>query len=370
MSSIDKERLAASVVMIGFEGTHPSEGLRQLIRSGAAGAIFMRRNVTTPAATFDLSAELRAVAGRPFLVSVDQEGGRVARLREGFTALPPLRRIGQTKDPATARQMGQILGRECRAVGFDLDFAPVIDVDSNPQNPVIGDRSFGPDPSECARLGAAMIVGLQQESIAACAKHFPGHGDTHQDSHLELPRVSHDLARLRAIELPPFRAAVQTGVATLMTAHVIIDALDSVLPATLSPRTLTTLRDEIGFQGVMISDDLEMAAISDRFAISEAAWRAVAAGCDLLLVCHRADRQWEAVEGLCHWAETSAANLERLRQASERVTQLAAKLAPSIARTFEANALRRPDALAFAGRFAAEASHDPTERPLPDASEI
>jgi len=368
MSSSDNQRLAASVVMIGFEGTRPNESVRELIRAGAAGAIFMRRNVTTPAATFALSTELRAIAGRPFLVSVDQEGGRVARLREGFTSLPSLRQIGQTKDPETARQMGQILGRECRAVGFDLDFAPVVDVDSNPQNPVIGDRSFGPDPTECARFGVAMILGLQQESIAACAKHFPGHGDTHLDSHLELPRVAHDLARLRAIELPPFRAAVQSGVATLMTAHVVIDALDPELPATLSSRTLPELRAEIGFEGVMISDDLEMAAISDRFSISEAAGRAVAAGCDLLLVCHRADRQWEAVEGLCRWAEKSAANHDRLRQASERVLRLAGKLAPSVAKSYEASALRRPDALAFAERFARDASHGPTERPPPDAA--
>jgi beta-N-acetylhexosaminidase len=138
MLSIELERLAASVVIFGFEGDHPSEETRRLIRLGTAGAILMRRNVVTPAQTFALNTELRAIAGRPFLMSVDQEGGRVARLREGFTPLPSLRQIGETKDPEMARRMGHILGRECRAVGFDLDFAPVVDVDSNPQNPVIG----------------------------------------------------------------------------------------------------------------------------------------------------------------------------------------------------------------------------------------
>ncbi len=360
MLAIDKERLAASVVIFGFEGTRVSEGVSDLIRLGAAGVILMRRNVTLPAETFALNADLRARANRPFLVTVDQEGGRVARLREGFTPLPSLRRIGESKDPENARQMGRILGRECHAVGFDLDFAPVVDVDSNPRNPVIAERSFGSDPLECARFGAAMIGGLQ-ETIAACAKHFPGHGDTHQDSHLDLPRIHHSLSRLRAIELPPFRAAVAAGVATVMTAHVVIEALDPDLPATLSPRTLPALREEVGFKAVMISDDLEMAAIADRFSMSEAASRAVGAGCDLLLVCHRADRQLEAIEGLCRWAEESTSNLERLRQASERVRRLAEGSAPSVATTFEPAALRRPDALAFAELFAGKISRDPTE---------
>jgi beta-N-acetylhexosaminidase len=361
MRSSDTEDLAASVVVIGFEGTRPDQAVGEFIRRGVAGVILMRRNVGTPAGTFALTAELRAKAGHPFLVSIDQEGGRVARLREGFTPLPSLRRIGATQDPEAARRMGRILGRECRSVGIDLDFAPVVDVDSNPRNPVIGDRSFGPDPEECARMGAAMIQGLQAEAIAACAKHLPGHGDTHQDSHLELPRVAHDLERLRSFELPPFRAAVEAGVATLMTAHVVIDALDPGWPVTLSSKALPRLRSEIGFAGVMISDDLEMAAITEHYPIHEAAWRAIAAGCDLLLVCHRADRQQEAIEGLCRWAEGSQANLGRLRQASERVRQLAARLAPGVAKSFDPGALRQPEALAFSEQFAVEATTDPTE---------
>jgi beta-N-acetylhexosaminidase len=146
-----------------------------------------------------------------------------------------------------------------------------------------------------------------------------------------------------------------------MTAHVVIEALDRELPATLSSKTLPRLRDEIGFEGVLISDDLEMAAIADRFSISEAASKAVAAGCDLLLVCHRADRQREAVQGLCHWAEQSASHMDRLRQASEQVRLLAARLAPFVAKTFDPSALRQPEALAFAQHFAGEASRDPTE---------
>src|SRR5581483_10461047 len=242
MSVASHERLAASVLMFGFEGTRPDMHARELIGRGAAGVILMRRNVGTPGETFELTAQLKATAGRPFLISVDQEGGRVARLRDGFTPLPPLRRIGQAADADAARRMGSILGEECRAVGIDLDFAPVVDVDSNPANPVIGDRSFGSDPALCARLGAAMIAGLQEASVAACAKHFPGHGDTNQDSHTDLPSISHGLQRLRSVELVPFRAAVEAGVATLMTAHIVLEALDDHLPATLSPTALAGLR--------------------------------------------------------------------------------------------------------------------------------
>jgi beta-N-acetylhexosaminidase len=349
-------------MMFGFDGLQPPANALELIRGGAAGAILMKRNVARPADVFALNQELRAVADRPFLVGLDQEGGRVARLRDGFTRLPALREIGRTRDPESALQMGRILGRECRAVGFDLDFAPVVDVDSNPRNPVIGDRSFGNDPAECGRLGAAMIAGIQ-ESIAACAKHFPGHGDTHQDSHLDLPRLSHDLARLRAIELPPFHAAVEAGVATLMTAHVVIETLDPELPATLSTRVLPRLRAEIGFEGVMVSDDLEMAAIADRFAMEEAAARAVEAGCDLLLVCHRCDRQQAAIAGISRWAERNVGNRDRLREASGRVARLAATYARSLAPIFEPGALRTAEALAFAERFAGETRSDPTERP-------
>jgi len=371
MSASDNERLAASVVMVGFEGTEAGADIREMARRGIAGAILMRRNVVTPAQTFALNAELHACAPHPFLISVDQEGGRVARLHDGFTRLPALRRIGQTGDPEAARQMGRLLGRECRAVGIDLDLAPVVDVDSNPRNPVIGDRSFSPDPLECARMGAAMIEGLQAESVAACAKHLPGHGDTRQDSHLELPRVEHDLERLRSIELVPFRRAVEAGVATIMTAHVVVEALDPRLPVTVSRKALRSLREEIGFSGVLISDDLEMAAIADGFSTSEAAWRAVDAGCDLLLVCHRADRQMEAIAGLCRWAEESSENLERLREASTRVRELARRFVPERAQRFEPGALRQPDALAFAQRFSLESSPDPTEpearRPGPDS---
>ena len=363
MSPNDLDRLAASVVMFGFDGTTLPESATALIVRGAAGAILFKRNITTPRATHALTESLRELAGRPVLLSVDQEGGRVARLREGFTQLPPLRRIGETSDSATAERVGRILGRECRAAGFDLNFAPVVDVDSNPNNPVIGDRSFGRDPALSGRLGAALITGLQSQGVAACAKHFPGHGDTHQDSHHALPRLSHDLARLRAVELPPFRAAVAAGVATLMTAHVVFEALDPDQPATLSRATLEPLRRELGFEGVMVSDDLEMAAVADRYDASQAASLALMAGCDLLLVCHRPDRQLAAITALRELAETSTAGRARLAQASARVQALAHRFAAAPGQAFDPSQLRRPDDLDFAASLSMVAGHDPTEVP-------
>ncbi len=359
------DRLAASVVMFGFDGLTPPAEATALTHRGAAGAILFKRTVGAPAETFALTEALRVNAPGPFLLGVDQEGGRVARLREGYTRLPPLRRLGERGDPTLAEAMGRILGRECRATGFDIDFAPVLDVDSNPLNPVIGDRSFGRSPALCAALGVAMIRGLQGEGVAACGKHFPGHGETHQDSHKALPRLAHTLKRLEEIELVPFRAAVKAGVASLMTAHVVFEAVDPELPATLSRKALAGLRARIGFDGPLISDDLEMAAVADAMDVADAGVLAIDAGCDLLLVCHRADRQHAVIEALRRYAERGSTERARLTEASRRVASLAGKYARAKGSRFEPTALRRADALAFQEAFADQAAakdKDPTER--------
>ena len=188
---------------------------------------------------------------------------------------------------------------ELRAVGFGLDLAPVVDVDTNPGNPVIGDRSFSSDAEVVARLGAIWIEAMQKHGVAACAKHFPGHGDTSEDSHHELPVLPHGLDRLHAVELPPFRAAIEAGVAAIMSAHVLFEAVDPGVPATLSPNVLQgILREEFGFEGAIISDDLEMEAIAGRMDVGDAAVRAVEAGVDLVLCCHREDRQRRVLEAL------------------------------------------------------------------------
>jgi beta-N-acetylhexosaminidase len=213
-----------------------------------------------------------------------------------------------------------------RAVNVDFDFAPVLDVDTNPANPVIADRSLGATPDVVARLGVAVLRGIQSAGVAACGKHFPGHGDTSQDSHVDLPTLGHSLERLRAVELGPFRAAVDAGVASVMTAHVIFQPLDAKYPATISRHALDgILRDEMRFDGVVVSDDLEMKAIAEHYGLEEAVVRGANAGVDLFLVCHHADVQAKAIELLARAVRRGHVSEARVAEALRRVDALTAQ---------------------------------------------
>jgi beta-N-acetylhexosaminidase len=230
-----------------------------------------------------------------------------------------MRVLGEIGDLDLIRRAGRAVAVELAAVGFNLDFAPVLDVDSNPQNPVIGDRSFSRDPAVVARAGVAFFQGLREAGVLGCGKHFPGHGDTSVDSHFDLPVIAHDRARLDAVELVPFRAAAGAGIASMMTAHVVCEGLDPSVPATLSHKICTTLlRGEIGFWGVLFSDDLEMAAVAARYTVEESAVAAVRAGCDALLVCKSEDLADRAHEALVKEAEKDPAFRRRCAEAVER----------------------------------------------------
>ncbi|MGC4118254.1 MAG: beta-N-acetylhexosaminidase [Myxococcales bacterium] len=366
---MDLKKLAASVVVIGFDGQEPTAEARELIAQGIGGAILFKRNVGAPAQTAALCSELKQAAKRPFLLCVDQEGGRVARLRGGsFTEVPSMRSIGSRSDEALAQDVGRLLAREVRAAGFDVDFAPVLDVDTNPANPVIGDRSLAREAEAVAKLGVALAKGIESESVASCGKHFPGHGDTAQDSHLTLPRLPHDMRRLREVELVPFAAYAKARLASIMTAHVVFEALDPEIPATFSAKVLTELlRKELRFEGVIVSDDLEMKAVADRYGMDEAAVRSVAAGVDLLLVCHKAERQQKVIDALAREAETSPAFRKRLEDAARRVGDLRARFAAPPRPVAEALAiLETPEHRALALRVrnagALATGVDPTSR--------
>lgn len=279
---------AMRLAFVGFEGLDPPHWLRRAIVAGTVGGVVLfRRNFEDAAQARDLVATLHGLApsDAPLTVSIDEEGGRVQRLREWWTAWPAMRRVGEHDDAARTREFAAALGRELADLRIDLDFAPVVDVDTNPANPVIGDRSFGRTPDHVARHAVPFIAGLQSAGVAACAKHFPGHGDADVDSHHALPRLRHDLARLRAVELPPFRAAIEAGVASVMTAHVLLPALDAERPATLSPAVMRLLRGDLGFDGLVFSDDMDMRAVADRWPARDAALAALRAGVDVLLVC-------------------------------------------------------------------------------------
>ncbi|MFM7141362.1 MAG: beta-N-acetylhexosaminidase [Alphaproteobacteria bacterium] len=280
------------LVVTGLDGPRlDARSRRRLERLAPGGVILFRRNVVDPEQVRALTREVRAVLGPRAIVSLDQEGGRVQRLRAPFGEWPPMRRIGAAGSTALSREVGRALGREVAAAGFDCDFAPVLDVDSNPSNPVIGDRSFHRDPATAARLALAFAAGLRDAGVIACGKHFPGHGDTELDSHLALPVVRRSARVLDRVELAPFRAAIRARLPMLMTAHVVYTALDPDLPATLSPAILRDLlRDRLRFRGVVVSDDLGMHALDAFGPLADRGAAAISAGCDLLLACGSLDQ--------------------------------------------------------------------------------
>ncbi|MEY2716783.1 MAG: hypothetical protein RIT24_3126 [Planctomycetota bacterium] len=327
MHARDAEALVRPLLWIGFDGKIPTPEAARLIHEGVSGVILFARNVGSSDETRALIRELKSIAPGPLLLSVDQEGGRVARLTEGFEAFPPMRELGE-RSPDEVRAIGRRLGAQVRGAGFDINLAPVVDVDSNPANPVIGNRSFSRDPQVVAALGASMIAGLQ-EHVAACAKHFPGHGDTDKDSHYDLPRLPHALERLRACELVPFKAAVKAGVACVMTTHVVFDALDPGVAATMSAPAIRLLREEVGFGGVCVSDCLEMKAISEHFGCGKAAVRAIAAGVDALLVSHTPDAQHEVIDALAAAVIDGRIPEARVLEARSRLERLASAHARS-----------------------------------------
>ncbi|HEX2697069.1 MAG TPA: glycoside hydrolase family 3 N-terminal domain-containing protein [Anaerolineales bacterium] len=253
--------------------------------------LFRSLNIENPNQVRQLTGAFQDVAhqiGLPrLLIAADQEGGQLMALGEGMTQLPGNMALGATRDSSLARRAGEVLGRELAALGINVNYAPCVDVNVNPQNPVVGTRSFGEDPKTVAQLSAAMIEGIQSQGVAATAKHFPGHGDTSSDSHRGLPVVPHSLNRLRSVEFPPFDAAIRAGAKVIMTAHLALPVIDGVNapPATLSASVLKgLLRGELGFGGVIVTDAMDMHAISQGDRLGESAVRAAQAGADLLLI--------------------------------------------------------------------------------------
>ncbi|MEV1144227.1 glycoside hydrolase family 3 N-terminal domain-containing protein, partial [Micromonospora sp. NPDC049799] len=277
--------LAAAVLQPGFVGTTPPPWVCRWLGEGLGSVVLFARNVVDPEQVAALTATLRAE--RPdVIVAIDEEAGDVTRIESARgSSRPGNLALGAIDDPALTEEVARDLGTDLAALGVTLDYAPDADVNSNPDNPVIGVRAFGAEPTLVARHTAAWVRGLQAGGVAACAKHFPGHGDTRVDSHHDLPRITADRARLDAVELAPFRAAVAAGVQAVMTGHLLVPALDPELPATLSSRILTgLLRDELGFSGVVVTDAVEMRAVADRYGFTGAAVRALAAGADAICV--------------------------------------------------------------------------------------
>ena len=301
----ERKRWAAQRLILGFEGVSPSADFKAFVAEAApAGFILFARNIEEPAQVAELNRELASMVPEhaPALLSVDQEGGRGLRVRD--TPWPPMRWLGNIDDVQLTQQTAAAMGAELRAMGFNLDWAPCADVDSNPDNPVIGDRSFSRDPDVVSRHVMAFLNGLHQVGVMGSVKHFPGHGDTNLDSHLDLPVVDKDVGDLEHLELAPFKAAVQHGAELVMSAHVMFPALDESVPATMSSPILRGwLREKLGYSGVLVSDDMEMGAVRGRYPLEQQLDMATRASMDLFLMCKSLDLQVEAWETLIRLSE-------------------------------------------------------------------
>ena len=319
-SAIQARREACELLCIGIAGTELLEQEAVLLAGGVRNVILFARNYRDSSQLTQLAADIRVAAQGPVLISVDQEGGRVQRFCGApFPDQPAARDLGHQGENAVAKWTRET-ALALRACGVNMNLAPVLDVDSNPKNPVIGDRSLSRDANVVAQLGAACVQAMQGCGVAACGKHFPGHGDTDVDSHFDLPKLTHSLTRLEQLEFVPFRAAIKANIAAIMSAHVVFEAIDPHVPGTLSARVITgLLRDALGFDGLILTDDLEMKAVADRFEIGDAAVRAVEAGCDILLVCKNLPVQIQAIDGLSRAIASGRISQERLAQSRRRL---------------------------------------------------
>jgi len=326
MTTIREIREAlGQMLTIGFKGTKPTPFVKRFFESGGGGGVILfRRNLGSAVEIMELNRQLRAMSPRsiPYLM-VDQEGGPVMRLREVATQVPAMGKVGAFPGVDEARQAGEILGKEVRALGFNVNCAPVLDVDSNPENPIIGERSFSSDPNRVGHLGEAFIRGIESQSVLSCGKHFPGHGDTTVDSHLDLPVLDHNQERLDRIELVPFKHVINNAPpALIMTAHILLPAFDGDHPATLSKHVIPTLlREQLGYRGVVITDDLEMKAVDDRYDMREVVRLGLEADVDVFLICHEEEKQELALDTLHKLLVDGDVSKERLQASLERIAR-------------------------------------------------
>ncbi len=346
MGISDAERAVGPLVVGAIDALEPTEGTLELLRAGALGGFTLfRRNITGDLNQLRVrNAALHAASPRPLVLAIDQEGGRVARLREApIVQLPSARELSERFSEAMLTALGLEVGHQLVALGFTMNFAPVLDLHSEPTNPIIGDRAFGIDAASATAKALAFARGMRDAGLGICGKHFPGHGATTADSHLELPYIDAPLEVLATREFAPFREAAKQGIDALMSAHVVYRAIDS-LPATLSrPIATTLLRDEMTFSGVLFSDDLRMKALNG--APEETAVASIAAGCDAVLVCEDEALVRRVVARLAAEYESSDEFRARCMQARERFDALANryKCAASVDAPTLGAALRRSE---------------------------
>jgi len=312
------------LMMAGFEGLAPSDEIRHLIQAyDLGGVILFSRNIQDPLQCAALTQSLQELSDKPLLIAIDQEGGRVSRLPPPFTPFPSARQWAKKGSLRWTYSLARAMALELGVVGINMNMAPVLDVDTCPDNPIIGDRSFGADPKQVADHAIPMMLGLMDNRIIPCGKHFPGHGDTTSDSHFTLPRISHSMERLSEIELRPFMDAIAARIPALMTAHIQYDALDRRWPASLSSKIITDLlRKKLKYHAAILTDDLEMKGITGQWTVPQAAVQAIRAGSDMVLVCRSYPEQIAALEAIIHAVERGNISEVQVTQSVARLSRL------------------------------------------------
>ncbi len=315
------------MLMVGFYGLEAPEYLLEWLRQGRAGGVILfARNVESPAQLARLTRSLHEAAKYPLLIGIDQEGGTVARLRQQFSESPGAMALSAAVDgPELAERVSEMLAVEMSALGINWDFAPALDIAYNAANPAVGTRSFGTDSHRVAEMGGAAVRGFQRGGVAACAKHFPGLGNTAIDTHLALPVLDTSLEQLRKNDMQPFRTPIENGIASIMTTHTIFSALDAELPATLSPVIIQRLlREELHFKNVVASDCMEMKAIADHYTPGETATLGALAGLDIILFSHTRAMQEAAYDGLLEAVKSGRISMDIVEGANQRIAALKA----------------------------------------------
>ncbi|SFH86059.1 beta-N-acetylhexosaminidase [Collimonas sp. OK307] len=355
------QKKIGQLFMVGFDALEVNEGITRLIQQQKVGGIILfRRNMQTPGQVATLCRHLQEINAQvsdvPLLIALDQEGGMVMRIEQGVTPIPAAMAFQAAGSIQDCEALNHISGNEMRQIGINMFLAPVLDVNNNQQNPIIGVRAYGEEPESVIKYGMAAMRGLQSAGMIATAKHFPGHGDTSTDTHYAMSLVPHDKERLHAVELAPFKAAIAQGVNAIMTTHLAFPAIepDITVPATLSKAVLTDLlRDEMGFKGVIISDCLEMAAIFEGVGVARGAVATLQAGADIVLISHQETRQQAAIEAVVQAVEQGSISIERINDALQRVSQLKTINAVSEWRSTPTRpeGLRKPEALALARKL-------------------
>lgn len=317
------------LLIIGIRGTSLTQGEAEfIITNNIGGVILFSRNIETPEQVHALCASLQALRHKtrdklPLFIAVDQEGGRVARMKPPFTIWPPVGELGKLDSTSVAFRFAQNMGQELRSVGINLDFAPCVDVFTNPKNEIIGDRSVGSDPEQVAKIASALVRGYIKSGIIPCAKHFPGHGNTLLDSHEDLPVEEIDGERLRNVELVPFKKVFRARLDMVMTAHIKFPKIDSEWPVTLSEKFIKQLlREELRYRNLVISDDLDMKALANHYKTEEIPVRAFEAGCDILLYCNNFEHPQVALEQMVKAVKDHRITAKQIDESYNRVIAL------------------------------------------------